>query len=150
MPNPATTLDQVLETLDRDGVAIVPAFATGSWLAGMQRAFRQSLARPRWNTFDGYRQTELFRHMVEDVLLLDQGFVDLAVHPLVAGAARGYVGLDVQLREAKGWLSLPTARDFHGWHGDAWYDQSQVPDRIPREVKAAMYLTDVRDRKSNV
>ena len=144
MPNTTTTLDQVLETLERDGVAIVPAFATGAWLAGMQRAFRQSLARPRWNTFDGYRQTELFRHMVEDVLLLDQGFVDLAVHPLVAGAARGYVGLDVQLREAKGWLSLLTARDFHGWHGDAWYDQSQVTDRIPREVKAAMYLTDVR------
>jgi hypothetical protein len=38
---------------------------------------------------------------------------------------------------------LPTKRDFHGWHGDAWYDQSVVK-HIPREVKLAVYLTDVR------
>ncbi len=134
----------IAEQLDRDGVALIPGFANGEWLAGMRRAFTHALERPRWNTFDGYRQTELFRHMVEDVLLLDQGFVDLAVHPIVAGVARAYVGADVQLREAKGWLSLPTQRDFHGWHGDAWYDQSKVTDRIPREMKAALYLTDVR------
>ena len=139
-----TSVASIVETLERDGVVVLPEFASGAWLAGMQRAFRQQLARRRWNTFDGYRQTELFRHMVEDVLRLDQGFVDLAVHPIVGGVAREYVGPDVQLREAKGWLSVPTRRDFHGWHGDAWYDQSVVTDRIPREIKAAMYLTDVR------
>lgn len=139
-----TSVASIVEQLDRDGVVVLPEFARGAWLAGMQRAFRQQLARQRWNQFDGFRQTELFRHMVEDVLMLDQGFVDLAVHPLVQGVVREYVGADVQLREAKGWLSLPTTRDFHGWHGDAWYDQSVITDRIPREVKAAMYLTDVR------
>ncbi len=140
----AISISSVVETLDTDGVVVLPNFVQGDSLAGMQRAFRQGLSRMRWNTFDGFRQTELFRHMVEDVLMLDQGFVDLATHPLIAGAVRQYVGPDVQLREAKGWLSLPTRRDFHGWHGDAWYDQTKITDRIPREVKVASYLTDVR------
>jgi hypothetical protein len=81
--------------------------------------------------------------MVNDVLLLDQGFVDLALHPDVLGAVREYLGNDFELVEAKGWKSLPTARDFHGWHGDSWYDQERVRDRIPREVKLGVYLTDV-------
>jgi hypothetical protein len=38
---------------------------------------------------------------------------------------------------------MPTTRDFHGWHADAWYDQTTVR-HIPREVKLAMYLTDVK------
>jgi len=130
--------------LSRDGIVVVPGFMCGEALAHMQAAFSGALERPRWNTYDGYRKTELYRHMVEDVLVLDQSFVDLAVHPAIARTAREYVGAGVQLREAKGWLSKPTRRDFHGWHGDAWYDQSCVTDRIPREMKAALYLTDVR------
>jgi hypothetical protein len=47
------------------------------------------------------------------------------------------------LCEAKGWKSLPTRFDFHGWHGDMWYDQTKV-DYIPREVKLGLYLTDVK------
>jgi hypothetical protein len=52
------------------------------------------------------------------------------------------------LCEAKGWRSLPTRRDFHGWHGDMWYDQTQVQE-IPREVKLAIYLTDVNSGAFN-
>jgi hypothetical protein len=56
---------------------------------------------------------------------------------------REYVGPSFQLTEAKGWLSLPTESDFHGWHGDAWYDQTKVQE-VPRELKLGIYLTEVR------
>jgi hypothetical protein len=81
--------------------------------------------------------------MIEDVLLLDQGFVDLALHPLVNQIAKRYLGPHYQLTEAKGWKSLPTKNDFHGWHGDMWYDLNSAKE-IHRELKLAMYLTDVR------
>jgi len=81
--------------------------------------------------------------MVEDVLVIDQGFMDLALHPVVKEVLKRYIGPAFTLNEAKGWKSLATRRDFHGWHGDMWYDKSEV-DYIPREVKLAIYLTDVR------
>jgi hypothetical protein len=109
----------------------------------MQRAFATRLTGVRWNNFEGYQKTERYRHMVEDVLLLDQGFVDLAVHPLIKQVLNRYLGEDYELTEAKGWKSQPTRRDFHGWHGDAWYDKTFTQE-IHREVKLAMYLTDVR------
>src|SRR5262249_31411603 len=112
-------------------------------LAGMQRAFAARLKRQRWNDVDGYEKTEPYRHMVQDVLTLHQGFVDLALHPTVKAILDAYIGDRYCLCEAKGWLSLPTRKDFHGWHGDAWYDQTKV-EGIPREVKLALYLTDVK------
>jgi hypothetical protein len=114
----------------------------------MQQAFEAQLRRMRWNNFDGYHKTERFRHMIEDVLLLDQGFLDLALHPLVKQILNWYLGPDYELTEAKGWKSLPTKRDFHGWHGDAWYDQNAAKE-IHREIKLAMYLTDVRSGAFN-
>jgi hypothetical protein len=86
--------------------------------------------------------------MVQDVLTLDQGFVDLALHPTVKGLLKAYLGDRFELTEAKGWKSLPTRRDFHGWHGDAWYDQEDK-NEIPKEVKLATYLTDVRSGSFN-
>jgi hypothetical protein len=109
----------------------------------MQRAFDVVLKRLRWNNYDGYEKTEPYRHMVEDVLTLEQGFVDAALHPLVKGVLKRYLGDRFELVEAKGWKSLPTKRDFHGWHGDAWYDQEGAQE-IPREVKLVVYLTDVK------
>jgi hypothetical protein len=47
-----------------------------------------------------------------------------------------------ELVEARGWKSVPTKRDFHGWHADAWYDEKAVQG-IPKEVKLCFYLTDV-------
>lgn len=114
----------------------------------MQRAFEAKLRNLRWNNFDGYQKTEPYRHMVEDVLLLDQGFVDIAIHPMVKALLSKYLGTKFELTEAKGWKSLPTKRDFHGWHGDAWYDQ-QNSSEIQREVKLAFYLTDVRSGAFN-
>jgi hypothetical protein len=136
------TANEVLTSLERDGIAVLPQFVTGEQLRGMQVAFGARLQHVRWNDTDGYEK-ERFRHQLEDVLTLDQGFVDAALHPMVKETLREYLGDRYQLVEAKGWRSLPTRRDFHGWHGDTWYDQTKV-SYIPREVKLAVYLTDVR------
>jgi hypothetical protein len=144
-PGPATLRDAaaVLRAIEENGIALLPRLVDPETLAGMQRAFAARLRRLRWNNVDGYEMTERYRHMVQDVLTLHQGFVDLALHPLVKEVARAYVGAAVELTEAKGWLSRPTRRDFHGWHGDAWYEQTRATG-IPRELKLAFYLTDVK------
>jgi hypothetical protein len=134
--------------LERDGIILLPRLLSDEQLSGMQRAFAARLERLRWNNFDGYEKTEPYRHMIEDVLLLDQGFLDLAIHPLVKAIVRNYLGDKVELTEARGWKSLPTSRDFHGWHGDAWYDQ-EANIEIPKELKLGFYLTDVRSGAFN-
>lgn len=144
-PSEVETLASELET---NGIVVLPNLLSSQQLQGMQKAFEARLGRVRWNNFDGYHKTERFRHMIEDVLLLDQGFLDLALHPLVKQILNRYLGADYELTEAKGWKSLPTKRDFHGWHGDAWYDQSAVKE-IHKEIKLAMYLTDVRSGAFN-
>ena len=135
--------DQLAAELDHNGIVVLPSIVSPEQLRGMQLAFESRLRRIRWNNFEGYQRTELYRHMVEDVLLLDQGFVDLALHPLVKEILTRYLGTEYELTEAKGWKSLPTKYDFHGWHGDTWYDQA-VEQTIHREIKLGMYLTDVK------
>jgi hypothetical protein len=142
-----SNIDVFFHTLETDGIVILPDLLSAKQLQGMQVAFERKLQRLRWNNCDGYQKTEPYRHMVEDVLLLDQGFVDLALHPLTKQILKRYLGNNFELNEAKGWKSLPTSRDFHGWHGDAWYDQ--VNAEIPREVKLAFYLTDVKSGAFN-
>lgn len=139
-------VDRVIEAqaaLQRDGIFLMPDFLSDSQLHFMRSAFESRLRHMRLNDVDGYYRTERFRLMVEDVLTLDQGFIDAALHPLVKQTLREYIGPNFELVEAKAWKSLPTRRDFHGWHGDMWYDQTAVTDHIPREVKLAVYLTDV-------
>src|SRR5436853_6217770 len=137
-------LSPMTKELEENGIVIIPELLTASQLRGMQVSFNARLRRMRWNDFDGYEKNDRYRHMVQDVLILDQGFIDAALHPVVVPALREYLGDTFELVEAKGWKSLPTKRDFHGWHGDAWYDQERVKDRIPREVKLGLYLTDVK------
>src|SRR5262245_13214776 len=134
--------------LEERGIVVVRDLLAQEELRGMQKAFAVRLRRLRWNNFDGYEKTEQYRHMVQDVLTLDQGFVDLALHPVVKEILTEYLGNRYELVEAKGWKSLPTKRDFHGWHGDAWYDQKHVHN-IPREVKLGFYLTDVKSGAFN-
>ncbi len=134
--------------LEVNGIVVLPSFLTPGQLASMQTAFEARLQRLRWNDADGYETNETHRRFVQDVLTVDQGFVDAALHPTVKRVLREYVGDAVELVEAKGWLSLPTRRDFHGWHGDMWYDQEKV-QHIPREVKLAVYLTDVKSGEFN-
>jgi hypothetical protein len=135
--------DRLAAELDTNGIVVLPSVVSPEQLRGMQAAFENHLQRIRWNNFEGYFRTELYRHMVEDLLLLDQGFIDLALHPLVKEILTRYLGTKYELTEAKGWKSLPTKYDFHGWHGDTWYDQA-TEQTIHREIKLAMYLTDVK------
>jgi hypothetical protein len=131
-----------LATLEEDGVVCLPKLFDPEQLTAMQHAFNARLGRLRWNNLDGYEKTEPYRHMVEDALTLEQGFVDAAVHPIVKRVLASYLG-QFALVEARGWRSLPTRRDFHGWHADEWYDQRGA-EEIPKEVKLGFYLTDVR------
>lgn len=141
-------VQELFAQLDRDGLVVLPNLLTPVTLRAMQQAFAARLQRLRWNNFEGYQKTEPYRHMVEDVLILEQGFVDLVLNPVVKGVLNLYLGHEYELTEAKGWKSLPTNRDFHGWHGDAWYDQTKATE-IHREVKLAIYLSDVRSGAFN-
>src|SRR5262245_22460455 len=142
---PAVQADAILQKLETAGAVALPRLVADDSLLDMQRAFAARLTCLRWNDCDGYERTEVSRFMVPDVLTLAQGFVDLGLHPLVKSVLDRYLGQGrYELCEAKGWKSLPTKKDLHGWHGDAWYDQAKVTDHIPREVKLAFYLTDVK------
>jgi Phytanoyl-CoA dioxygenase (PhyH) len=134
-------VDEAFAELQRDGIVILRDLIPKEQLVAMQRAFNARLKRVRWNDFEGYER-ERYRHVISDLLTLDQGFLDIALHPIVKETIRRYLGDSFELVEAKGWMSVPTKRDFHGWHGDAWYDQ-KVVDYIPKEIKLAVYLTDV-------
>ncbi len=135
--------DSALADLDRDGIIILPNLVTSEALESMRAAFCRALSRMRLNDIDGYQKTERLRDVVDDILLLDPGFVSLAMDPYVSDVVRRYVGEDFQLVECKGWRSRKTLKDWHGWHSDAWYDQSSVAE-IPRELKLGLYLSDVR------
>ncbi len=136
-------IDSVYHQLSETGIVVLDDVVRSDQLQGMRQAFEVQLSNLRWSSVDGYEKTERYRHMVEDVLLLEQAFVDVALHPLVKEVLRRYIGESFSLSEAKGWLSLATKRDFHGWHGDMWFDQNATDD-LPREVKLAVYLTDVK------
>src|SRR5438132_686549 len=71
-----STADRLCAELETEGIVVLPQLVSTEQLRGMQRAFEVRLRRLRWNNFDGYQKTEPYRHMVEDVLLLDQGFVN--------------------------------------------------------------------------
>jgi hypothetical protein len=146
MPEPA--IATAIHTLEECGIVVLEGLVTPEQLRAMQAAFAARLQRPRWNDVDGYERTERYRHMVHDVLALEQGFLDVALHPTVKAIARHYLGPGFALTEAKGWRSVPTRRDFHGWHGDAWYEQRGAA-RIHRELKLGLYLTDVRSGAFN-
>ncbi|MGH9966494.1 MAG: phytanoyl-CoA dioxygenase family protein [Pyrinomonadaceae bacterium] len=139
--------DEALATLERDGIVVLHNLLSVERVRDMQQAFEARLHRMRWNDLDGFEK-EVYRHVIPDVLILAQGFVDLALHPLVKTILNRYLDNKYELTEAKGWKSLPTNRDFHGWHGDAWYDESATKS-FPKEVKLAFYLTDVQSGAFN-
>ena len=122
----------LVRELEQNGIVLLPDLLEKGQLSQMQKAFGARLRRLRWNDVDGYERTDLLRHMVQDVLTLDQGFLDVALHPIVKTVLTEYLGPQFVLSEAKGWKSLPTMKDLHGWHGDAWYDQGKV-ECIPRK-----------------
>jgi hypothetical protein len=138
---------RVAADLERDGIAVLPPLFTKEQIQDMRRAFEARLHGVRWNDLDGYEK-EALREVVQDVLTVEQGFLDLAVNPIIGKALKSYLGKDFALTEAKGWKSLKTKRDFQGWHGDYWYDETKSSG-IAKEVKLSMYLTDVRSGAFN-
>ena len=84
--------ERLVEELERSGVVVLPPLLTDEQLRGMQDAFAARLTHVRWNDSDGYQRTEVYRLMIEDVLQLAQGFVDVAIHPLVKEIVSRYVG----------------------------------------------------------
>ena len=147
-PARLASVEALAAELEMNGIVVLPSLVSSAQLRDMQDAFAARLTHVRWNNFDGYVRTEVYRVMLEDLLMLAQGFVDVALHPLVKEILKRYLGPTYQLTEAKGWKSLPTKYDFHGWHGDQWYEQSPGAP-IHREVKLAMYLTDVHSGAFN-
>jgi len=137
-----SAVDRVFEELKQNGVVVLPPLLGEAQIGEMRRAFEARLGGVRWNDLEGYEREPL-KHVLEDVLTLEQGFVDIAVHPFVASVLQRYLGSGFALTEAKAWKSLPTRRDFQGWHGDYWYDENRV-DEIAKEVKLVMYLGDVQ------
>ncbi len=141
------TVKRLVAELQQNGVVVLPPLSTEAQIKEMRQAFEARLRGVSWNDLDGYEREPL-RHVLQDVLTLEQGFLDLAVHPLLAETLRRYIGSRFALTEAKGWKSLPTKRDFQGWHGDYWFDENMV-EGIAKEVKLAMYLTDVESGAFN-
>jgi hypothetical protein len=140
----AATADRVFAQLEQDGIAPLPAMLAPEALAGLQDSFERVLARPAFNTWVGYEQNEKWRLLVENALTVDPAVVGLALDPLLKSVLRRYIGPSFALTEARGWKTIRTTADFHGWHNDAWCDESKVDlSRRPREIKLAMYLTDV-------
>lgn len=138
---PAFDPNDIQARLRADGVVVLPSFIKGDCLAGMQAVFEQALQHPSWNTWMGYEQNERWRLLVENLLIYDKSFYDLALQPDINTVIEHYIGKDFQLMEARGWETIATKRKFHGWHNDAWYDPQL--ETIPRELKVACYLTDV-------
>ena len=133
--------DAIVLALERDGIAPISGLLPPESLRAMQEAYRRVLGHLSWSTTRGFQQTDPYRRMVEDILTLDPAFQGLALHPRLQEILRAYLGSDYVLTEVKGWETVATRADFHGWHNDAWYDHS-LPE-VPREVKLGVYLTDV-------
>src|SRR5947207_568472 len=98
-PNVGPQVDDLFSRLEKDGIVVLPELVSPETLRAMQVAFAARLRQLRWNNLDGYQKTEPYRHMVEDVLVLDQGFVDLVLHPLVKGVLDRYLGHQYELTE---------------------------------------------------
>src|SRR6266849_9353456 len=64
---------KIVAALEQDGVVRLTGVFDSAQLAAMQQAFNARVGRLRWNHLNGYEKTEPYRHMVEDVLTLEQG-----------------------------------------------------------------------------
>ena len=142
-PNGMAVFDSaaLLDELHSKGVVLLPPLLAEDQLVAMRSAFAARLKYPTFNTWKGYEQNERWRKLVEDCLALDRGFVELALQPDLHGLLAAYLGPNYVLTEARGWETIATRRNFHGWHNDAWYEESQAI--TPRQIKLGVYLSQV-------
>ncbi len=133
--------DSLLHALNTDGVVMLGRLFDDTTLRRMQAVYSRALEFPSWNTWIGYEQDEKWRKTIENLLIYDRSFVDFALDPVVCEVLSTCIGPNVELVEARGWETIQTKADFHGWHADAWYNMDT--DNRPREIKLGCYLTDV-------
>ena len=133
--------NDLLATLERDGIVELPMLMDEHALERMQQAFSSRVEHVAYNGDAGYKAIDPYRRFVDDLCAISRDFIDVAAHPLVAELVRQYVGASATITEAKGWRSIPTHDDFHGWHNDAWYHPEL--EEVPRQLKLAVYLSDV-------
>ena len=82
-------IDQTTETLERDGIVVLPNFLQGAALASIQDSFTRALEWPAFNTRSGYEMIEKWRVQLENLLLIDPHcYSDCALHPLVTEVVR--------------------------------------------------------------
>ena len=90
-------MNQLAKDLEVHGIARLPELVSADTLRDMQAAFAARLSRLRWNDQEGYERTERYRHMVQDILTLAQGYVDVALHPLLKETLADYLGNTYEL-----------------------------------------------------
>lgn len=135
-------VNRVLSQLEQDGIAVIEGLIPQDQLSLMQQCFEQNLSHPRFNTWTGYQQNEKWRLLIEDLLTLSPAFYYPIQNEQLMNICREYIGDKFQMTEARGWKTIRTMRNFHGWHNDAWYDVDQC-NEPPPQLKLAVYLTDV-------
>ena len=142
MNTPNYDSDAILEAIERDGYYVLPTpLLSGEALAEVQREWRKRVTHMAHNGQPGYEARDPFRRIVHDVLTVSPHLTRAALHPALTDVMRRYIGPEAALTESKGWRTMPTEVDFHGWHNDAWYDPSL--EEVPRQLKVAIYLSDV-------
>ena len=132
---------RAIDSLNKDGIYVLGKVLPDHTLDRMRAVYERALEKPTWNTWIGFEQNEKWRRLIENVLLYDRSFLDLPLREDISMILAEYIGHEFELTEARGWETVATKRNFHGWHQDAWCRENLVPR--PREVKLACYLTDV-------
>jgi len=135
-------IDYVKSQLDEKGVAVLPNPLPKAELQKMKSTFVQQLTHPQFNTWTGYQQNEKWRLLIEDLLTLSPAFLFPVLNDSLMEVCRQYIGNNFQMTEARGWQTIRTNRNFHGWHNDAWYDV-QACGTPPAQLKMGIYLSDV-------
>lgn len=135
-------VDLVKSQLDENGIAVIEDALPTEILQKMQSTFVKQLAHPQFNTWNGYQQNEKWRLLIEDLLTLSPAFLYPVINDSLMEVCRQYIGDDFQMTEARGWKTIETNRNFHGWHNDAWYNVQEC-ETTPAQLKMGIYLSDV-------
>jgi hypothetical protein len=132
----------ITQQLQQTGIVVLENLLPEHELSRMQQCFEQQLAHPRFNTSNGYQQNEKWRLLIEDLLTLSPAFLFPLFNQQLMDVCCQYIGSGFQLTEARGWQTIQTNRNFHGWHNDAWYDLDSCATPPP-QIKIGIYLSPV-------
>ncbi|MCX2792549.1 phytanoyl-CoA dioxygenase family protein [Vibrio sp. Sgm 5] len=135
-------VEDILKQLRENGIVVLDGYVPLPKLEQMQRCFDQHLTHPQFNTWTGYQQNERWRLLIENLLTLSPAFLYPIQHDDLMHICRDYIGDRFQVTEVRGWKTIRTTRNFHGWHNDAWYDVDRCQEPPP-QIKLGVYLTDV-------